>query len=137
MSCRTCFGIFSRKQEDADNISMTAKEITACHFFDLFPLFVIVLTYYTYIMSNFARTVFYIGVTSNVHTRVWQHRNGEGGVFTSKYKCHYLMYYEEFTDIGQAIAREENLKNWQREWKINLIKSVNLEMEDLAKDWYG
>ena len=79
-------------------------------------------TYYTYMLSNFARTVFYIGVTNNIRTRLWQHRNGQGGVFTSKYRCHYLMYFETFDDVKQAIAREKNLKNWHREWKINLIK---------------
>ena len=93
-------------------------------------------TYYTYILSNFTRTVLYIGVTNNLQTRVWQHRNGEGGVFTSKYKCFNLLYYEEFVDINEAIAREKNLKNWRREWKNNLIKQQNPELKDLAADWF-
>jgi putative endonuclease len=92
--------------------------------------------YYTYIMSNFARTVFYIGVTNNIQTRVWQHRNKEGGLFTTKYKCHYLLYYEEYSNINDAISREKNLKNWKREWKINLILKENSELLDLAESWF-
>ncbi|MFI5133217.1 MAG: GIY-YIG nuclease family protein [Chitinophagales bacterium] len=93
-------------------------------------------TFSVYILSNFARTVFYIGVTNNLVTRVLQHRSNEGGAFTSKYKCHYLMYYEDFSDIRNAIAREKQLKNWQRAWKIELIRKENPDLIDLAKDWY-
>ena len=94
-------------------------------------------SYSVYIMSNIHRSVFYIGVTSDLPARVWQHKNGEGGVFTSKYQCHYLLYYEDFQNINKAIEREKNLKNWHREWKMNLIKSENPEMKDLAADWYS
>lgn len=80
-------------------------------------------SYSVYILSNFARTVFYIGVTNNLERRIWEHRNGEGAVFTAKYKCHYLMYYEDYADINNAIAREKQLKNWQRSWKIELIRT--------------
>lgn len=93
------------------------------------------LTYSVYIVSNFARTVFYIGVTNNLQTRTREHRNNEGGAFTSKYKCHYLMYYEDYADIRNAIAREKQLKNWLREWKIELIRKDNPDLIDLAKDW--
>jgi putative endonuclease len=93
-------------------------------------------SYYTYILSNFARTVFYIGVTNNIQIRLLQHRDGQGSAFTSKYRCHYLMYFETFTDINQAIAREKNLKNWHREWKTNLIRKENPDLLDLAADWY-
>ena len=89
------------------------------------------------IMSNVHRTVFYIGVTSDLMARVWQHKTGEGGVFTSTYQCHYLLFYEEFTNINKAIEWEKNLKNWHREWKIHLIKQENPDMKDLAADWYG
>ena len=91
---------------------------------------------YTYIISNYARTVFYIGVTNNIQTRVWQHRNNEGGIFTSKYKCHFLLHYEEYSNISDAISREKNLKNWKREWKINLIRKENPELLDLAESWF-
>lgn len=92
-------------------------------------------SYSVYIMSNVHRTVFYIGVTSDLMARVAQHKAGEGGVFTAAYNCHYLLYYEDFNHINKAIEREKNLKNWRRDWKINLIKEENPEMKDLAADW--
>lgn len=82
-------------------------------------------------MSNSKRTTFYIGVTSSLKTRIADHKNGMGSEFTTKYKLTDLIYYEEFTDIYQSIDREKQLKNWHREWKINLIKSVNPDMKDL------
>jgi putative endonuclease len=93
------------------------------------------MSYSVYILSNYARTVFYIGVTNNLQTRIREHRNNEGGEFTSKYKCHYLMYYEDYADIRNAIPREKQLKNWLRGWKITLIRKDNPDLIDLAKDW--
>jgi len=66
---------------------------------------------YVYIMSNQCRTTFYIGVTSNLDGRIWQHINGEGSLFVKKYKLHYLVYYEYFERITDAINREKQLKN--------------------------
>jgi putative endonuclease len=86
---------------------------------------------YVYILSNFSRTTFYIGVTSNLEYRIAEHRNGTASAFTSKYKLFYLVYFEEYQSIQLAIAREKHLKRWHREWKINLIKSTNPEMKDL------
>ena len=86
---------------------------------------------YVYIMSNEKRTTFYIGVTSDLKTRIADHKNRIGSEFTSKYKLTDLIYFEDFKDIYQAIDREKQLKNWHREWKINLIKSVNPDMHDL------
>lgn len=86
---------------------------------------------YVYIMSNKCRTTFYIGVTSNLEGRIWQHNNGEGSVFVKKYQLHDLIFYEHFERITDAIDREKQLKNWHREWKVNLVKSVNPEMKDL------
>ncbi|MFD1079917.1 GIY-YIG nuclease family protein, partial [Longispora fulva] len=60
-----------------------------------------------------------------------EHKSGKGGVFTRKYSCNILVYYEEFMDIRQAIAREKQLKNWHREWKWNLIKMKNPELIEL------
>ena len=87
-------------------------------------------------MSNFVRTVFYIGVTNNLERRVWEHRYDNGSVFTSKYKCNHLVYYEDYNSIDNAISREKQLKNWQRKWKIELIRKENPDLLDLAKDWY-
>jgi putative endonuclease len=90
---------------------------------------------YIYIMSNKNLTTFYIGVTNDLERRVKEHKNGDGSEFTSKYKLTLLVYYEIISDIKKAIEREKQLKNWHREWKIDLIKELNPEMLDLAIDW--
>ena len=92
-------------------------------------------TGFVYIMSNKNRTTFYIGITNNLERRVAEHKSGEGSAFTNKYKLVDLIYFEMILDIEQAIKREKQLKRWHRDWKINLIKSENPEMKDLAADW--
>ena len=89
---------------------------------------------YVYIMTNLKRTVLYIGVTSDLKARIGDHKDGIGSAFTVKYKLKELIYFEEFPDINQAITREKQLKNWHRDWKINLIKSMNPDMRDLYYD---
>ncbi len=86
---------------------------------------------YVYIMSNYTRTTLYIGVTSHLYTRVTQHKNGKGGKFTKNYNCKHLVYFETFERITDAIGREKQLKRWHREWKLNLIKSMNPTLRDL------
>ncbi len=86
---------------------------------------------YVYIMTNTYRTTFYIGVTTNLEERVVQHKVGVGSKFTAKYNLKDLIYFEEFTDIEQAIAREKQLKNWRKEWKLNLIRKENSKLETL------
>jgi putative endonuclease len=87
-------------------------------------------TYYIYILTNKAKTVFYTGVTNNLKIRLTQHtKNVNLNSFTSKYKIHYLLYYEKFTWIQQAIAREKEIKGWRREKKIDLIKTTNPYLE--------
>ncbi len=87
--------------------------------------------YYIYILSNKNRTTFYIGVTQHLTKRIFDHANNRGSVFTKKYQLSELVYYEEFLDINQAIFREKQLKNWKRKWKIDLIKSINPNLETL------
>ena len=87
--------------------------------------------YYVYILTNKYRTVFYIGVTNNLVKRIEAHKEGVGSAFTQKYNVKSLIFFEEFTSISQAISREKQLKNWKREWKINLIKSKNPNLEDI------
>ncbi len=84
-------------------------------------------------MSNKYRTTFYIGVTSNLTSRIWEHINNDpkGSAFVKKYRLNDLIYYEHFYDITSAIAREKQLKRWHKDWKINLIKTINPEMKDL------
>jgi putative endonuclease len=89
---------------------------------------------HVYIMSNLYLTTFYIGVTSDLRTRVWQHINGEGSAFVKKYNLYYLLYFENFERVTDAIDREKQLKKWHRDWKINLIKSINPQMVDLKAD---
>ncbi|MCL2213306.1 MAG: GIY-YIG nuclease family protein [Oscillospiraceae bacterium] len=89
---------------------------------------------YIYIMANTLNTVLYIGVTSDLKTRVAEHKASVHKYsFTSKYKCTKLVYLEVFSDINEAIKREKQLKKWKREWKNTLIEKFNPEWEDLLK----
>ncbi len=90
---------------------------------------------FIYIMSNKNLTTFYIGVTNDLERRVREHKAGEGSEFTSKYNLTLLVYYEVIGNIRTAIRREKQLKNWQRQWKLELIKELNPQMLDLAVDW--
>jgi len=87
---------------------------------------------FIYIMSNKSRNVLYIGVTNDLLRRVSEHKNRIVDGFTKKYNCEYLVYYEYFEKIDQAIEREKRLKKWNREWKFQLIKSMNPNLEDLS-----
>jgi putative endonuclease len=89
---------------------------------------------FTYIMSNQYRTTFYIGVTNDLRLRVEQHIDGSASQFVKKYRCFDLIYFERHMRITDAIDREKQLKNWHKEWKINLIRSVNPTMKDLKEE---
>ena len=91
--------------------------------------------YYTYILSNKNDTALYIGVTNDLERRVAEHRSGTIPGFTQKYNCHKLVYFEEYTDIDQAISREKQLKKWSRPKKEALIDTKNKEREDLMPYW--
>ncbi|MEY8847486.1 GIY-YIG nuclease family protein [Psychroserpens sp. XS_ASV72] len=80
---------------------------------------------YIYIITNTYRTTFYVGITANLSQRIIEHQKGIGSKFTSKYNLKDLIYFEEFTDINQALAREKQIKNWKKEWKLNLIRKLN------------
>lgn len=86
--------------------------------------------YYIYILSNKNSTL-YIGVTSDLVKRIYEHRNNLFDGFTKKYKIHSLVYFEIVNDINSAISREKQLKDWHRQWKIDLIKSMNPNWKDL------
>ena len=85
-----------------------------------------------YILVSQPHGTLYIGVTSDLVTRLWQHRNGEISGFTQRYSVHRLVRYEQFGDMVSAISREKQLKRWRRQWKINLIESENPDWHDLA-----
>jgi len=86
---------------------------------------------YTYILASKRRGTIYIGVTSNLTQRIWQHKNNITEGFTQKYDVKLLVYYEAFEEITDAIAREKRLKRWHRPWKINLIEENNPDWDDL------
>ncbi len=92
--------------------------------------------FYVYILASKSR-VLYIGVTNDIHRRVWEHKRNEFPGFSSKYRVHRLVYYETFKYVGNAIAREKALKGWLRCRKVALIASSNPTWEDLSEGWYG
>ncbi|MFA5107694.1 MAG: GIY-YIG nuclease family protein [Patescibacteria group bacterium] len=94
-------------------------------------------SYYVYIISNDLVTVLYIGVTNDLLRRVYEHKKGLNKGFSSRYHLHKLLYFEETDDVTAAIAREKQLKNWHRQWKINLIKKNNQKLVDLSAKWFG
>jgi len=91
---------------------------------------------YVYILSNKYKTVFYIGVTSDIRTRIYQHQYEIGSKFPNKYKVKDLMYYEFYPSIEEAIKKEKQLKKWKRSWKLDLIQKNNPDLLDLAADWF-
>ena len=86
---------------------------------------------WTYIMTNRARGVLYVGVTADLAARIWQHRSGEGSDFCKRYKLTRLVLVEPHGSIGEAIAREKMLKAWKRAWKIELVEAFNPRWLDL------
>ena len=86
---------------------------------------------YVYIMASDFNGTLYIGVTSNLQKRVWEHKNHIFDGFTQKYHVDKLVYYEVFQDILSAIEREKKLKKWNREWKKQLINKFNPDWTDL------
>jgi putative endonuclease len=89
---------------------------------------------YIYILGSRTGTL-YIGVTSNLVVRVWQHKSGKYPGFSKSYGCQRLLYYEHFEDISRAIAREKQLKRWIRSKKIHLIAKANPGLHDLSEKW--
>ncbi|WP_417320707.1 GIY-YIG nuclease family protein [Erythrobacter aureus] len=85
-----------------------------------------------YILASQPRGTIYVGVTSDLMQRLYQHREGLTGGFTARYKVHRLVRFEMFGDMEQAILREKQLKRWHRQWKINLIEGDNPHWIDLA-----
>jgi putative endonuclease len=88
-------------------------------------------TYYVYIITNSKKTL-YIGVTNNLERRVYEHKNKLIEGFSKKYYLYKLVYFESCNNINDAIKREKQLKNWHREWKLNLIESMNPNWVDLS-----
>jgi len=88
------------------------------------------MTYFVYILTNKSNTL-YIGVTNNLEKRIWEHRNKIVKGFTEKYHISRLIYFEDYLNIHEAIAREKQLKNWSRKKKMLLIKMKNPMFKNL------
>jgi|SRR4051794_29015922 len=91
--------------------------------------------YYVYIMASRSR-VLYTGVTNDLARRVSEHKLGRNAGFTSRYRITRLVYFEEFTDIRDAIAREKRVKEWPRARRVHLIEARNPTWEDLSEGWF-
>lgn len=86
---------------------------------------------YVYILASKKNGTLYVGVTSNIHKRVWQHRSSSHLSFTKRYDVHLLVYVERHDSIATAIKREKNIKAWKRAWKLRLIEKDNPDWNDL------
>lgn len=87
--------------------------------------------YFVYVMTNKPHGTLYVGVTSDLKKRVWEHKSGTAKGFTKKHGLKALVYYESSNDIREAIRREKRLKRWNRAWKVSLIEQDNPNWVDL------
>ena len=91
--------------------------------------------YYVYILASISGTL-YLGITNNLERRMVEHKEGLISGFTKQYGVHRLVYFEVYSDVRNAVAREKQLKGWRREKKIALIKSTNPSWKDWSREWY-
>ena len=92
--------------------------------------------YYVYILTNKGHSVLYIGITNDLQRRVYEHRSERFDGFTKRYHLNELVYFEEYSDVNEAIAREKQLKGWSRAKKNQLITKHNPTLEDISKTCY-
>jgi len=86
---------------------------------------------FVYIMASGRNGTLYIGVTSDLVKRTWEHRNGLAAGFTKRHRCKLLVWYENYDDLQQARLRELQMKKWKRLWKLSTIEALNPEWRDL------
>jgi len=86
---------------------------------------------YVYILASRRNGTLYVGSTTNLVKRIWEHKNNVIPGFTAKYQVHLLVYYEAHEDIMEAARRERRFKNWCRKWKLNIIEKFNPTWRDL------
>ena len=91
--------------------------------------------YYVYILTNQNNKVMYIGMTNDLQRRLYEHKNELIDGFTKRYHVHKLVYFEQTSDVNEAIAREKQLKGWLRAKKNALVETINPEWKDLSLDW--
>jgi putative endonuclease len=87
-----------------------------------------------YLLASRRRGTLYVGVTSDLTKRVWEHKNGLADGFTKKYQVHMLVWYEPYETMETAIQREKGIKKWNRSWKLALIEKTNPSWKDLFND---
>ena len=92
--------------------------------------------YYVYLLSNKKNGTLYIGMTNDLERRIFEHKNKLIAGFSKNYSLDKLVYFEQFQYVNDAIKREKQLKNWNRQWKIDLIEEENSNWNDLSFDWY-
>jgi putative endonuclease len=92
---------------------------------------------YVYIMASGKNGTIYIGVTSDLAKRAWEHREGVVPSFTKQYGCKLLVWFETYDDLQEARQRELRMKEWKRAWKIKLIEEQNLDWKDLYPALFG
>jgi len=90
--------------------------------------------YFVYILASKKNGTLYIGMTNDLIKRVFEHKSDPIEGFTKKYSVHTLVYYERFSDVYSAIAREKQMKKWKRQWKIELIEKNNPRWQDLYSE---
>jgi putative endonuclease len=95
------------------------------------------MSYYVYIITNKKRGTIYIGSTSDLERRIWEHKNKQFKFsFSSTYNLDKLVYFEECESVQAMVARERSLKGWHRQWKLNLIEKDNPNWNDLSEGWF-
>ena len=93
--------------------------------------------FWVYIMTNKLDSVLYIGMTNDLTRRVSEHQSDEIPGFTADYRCHKVVYWEYYSDVVEAIAREKQLKNWSRKKKVALLENMNPRWVDLSDEIFG
>ncbi len=92
--------------------------------------------YYVYILTNKKLRPLYIGATNNLERRIFEHKTGEFEGFSNNYNLKILLHFEEYEYVRDAIKKEIQLKNWYKEWKLDLIQKTNCSFVDIAEDWF-
>lgn len=93
-------------------------------------------TYYVYILASKKNGTLYVGVTSDIKKRIYQHKQGLVEGFTKNYSISNLVYFESTTDVKSALQREKQIKKWNRSWKLELIEKENPTWQDLSKSLF-
>ncbi len=91
--------------------------------------------YFVYVLASKRNGTLYTGITSNLRKRIGEHKNGAIEGFTKKYSVHILVHYEHYSDVNTALAREKQIKKWNRAWKLELIEKENPTWRDLSEDF--